>query len=309
MRFVKGGIVLLVVATLFYLGIFFVLNKVEIAGKPLIFSMNKDLIWEGGNSYDRYREFSTDEHYDIILMGSSHAYRGFDPRIFEEHGLNMFNIGSSAQAIDDTEILLKELVNPDKVDLVVVEISPMSFTADPAESSAYLITNVPQENVAIEVAKNRWGMKSFNLYTQRLMRKSAAEPLYESNDYVGKGYCEKFDSLETLPDFVQFKRYKPKDHFVDAFKGMISYAQEKKIELIFVTQPLPKEMDQSIFPLFYEVVQESIQSTNIRYMDYAFKLPLSSLNHFYDHSHLNQSGVDIFNEQFIADLKTLKILD
>jgi len=241
-------------------------------------------------------------------MGSSHAYRAFDPRLFEKKGLNMFNLGSSSQSIDNTEILLRRMVNLDKVDAVVVEISPMSFTGDAHESTAFLVTNLPQDDIAFEMVKNRADIKSLNLLTQRWMRKMDDGPLYEPDDYVGKGYCEKFDSLSVLPDYVTFKKYNPKEEFLNAFKGIIAYAQENNINLTFTSQPLPREMDQSIFPEFYDIVKENLKSTNIQYLNYHFSLPLDSKDHFYDHSHLNQAGVEIFNEVLLKDLVDLKIV-
>lgn len=34
---------------------------------------------------------------DILFLGSSHCYRGFDPRVFKNIGYNIFNLGTSSQ--------------------------------------------------------------------------------------------------------------------------------------------------------------------------------------------------------------------
>ncbi|MFT4661916.1 MAG: hypothetical protein ACI8XB_002197 [Patiriisocius sp.] len=308
MKFIKGALILFLLSMVFYLGIFFTLNKITVSEKPLIYSLNYDLVWEGGNSYDRFREFDESRDFDVLVMGSSHAYRGFDPRIFKKEDQEMFNLGSSSQSLIDTEILFDELVNKEHVKLVILEISPMSFSGDSYESTAYLVANIPNDDIAFKLVRNRADMKGFNLYTQRLFRKLEDKPLFESSDYIGNGYCEKFDSLNSDITYSTFKNYSPKEEYVDALINIVSKAKERKINLLLVTQPLPIETDHTIFAEFHNVIKTHAEDYGVTYLDYTFSLPLDSKDHFYDHSHLNQSGVNIFNERLLKDLKDLNLM-
>lgn len=50
-----------------------------------------------GHLFSRVRDAEKMKNPDILFLGSSHAYRGFDTRIFSKHGITSFNLGSSAQ--------------------------------------------------------------------------------------------------------------------------------------------------------------------------------------------------------------------
>ena len=55
----------------------------------------------------RFNEVRLYENLDILFIGSSHAYRTFDPRFFNSMGLRTFNLGSTAQTPLNTYYLLK----------------------------------------------------------------------------------------------------------------------------------------------------------------------------------------------------------
>ena len=50
-----------------------------------------------GHLYSRINEIDKYDEVDILFLGSSHAYRGFDTRIFKAEGYSSFNLGSSAR--------------------------------------------------------------------------------------------------------------------------------------------------------------------------------------------------------------------
>ena len=72
-----------------------------------------------GHSLTRMREVKELSDIDVLIIGSSHAYRGIDPRIFKEKGLNTFNLGSSLQTPINTKILLKKYLDKLKPKLVI----------------------------------------------------------------------------------------------------------------------------------------------------------------------------------------------
>src|SRR5688572_21718598 len=56
--------------------------------------------------YSRIKEVKQTKDVDILFLGASFAYRGFDPRIFKEYGYKSFNLGSSNQTPLQTKLLL-----------------------------------------------------------------------------------------------------------------------------------------------------------------------------------------------------------
>jgi hypothetical protein len=94
-----------------------------------------------GHLYSRTREIPAHADVDILFLGSSHAYRGFDPRLFEARGLRTFNLGSSSQSPLQTKLLVdryREHLNPR---LVVMDVYPLTFDIDGVESALDLIAN------------------------------------------------------------------------------------------------------------------------------------------------------------------------
>ena len=88
-----------------------------------------------GHMYSRISEIKNQEDVDILFLGSSHAYRGFDTRIFLENGYKSFNLGSSAQTPTQTKVLVERYLGSLNPELVIYEVYPKTFTMDGVESS------------------------------------------------------------------------------------------------------------------------------------------------------------------------------
>jgi hypothetical protein len=77
-----------------------------------------------GYAYSRLEEVKNYSNIDILFIGSSHAYRGFDPRIFEKNGLKTFNLGTSAQTPLQTEILLNRYLEKLNPKMIIYDVYP-----------------------------------------------------------------------------------------------------------------------------------------------------------------------------------------
>ena len=72
-----------------------------------------------GHSFSRFQEVEQTGDIDILFIGSSLCMRGFDPRIFEKHGYQTFNLGSGGQSPVQTLWLLKQHLGQLNPELVV----------------------------------------------------------------------------------------------------------------------------------------------------------------------------------------------
>ena len=61
-----------------------------------------------GHFFSRSRDAENIKNPDILFLGSSHAYRGFDTRMFSQANISSFNLGSSSQSPINTQVLLKQ---------------------------------------------------------------------------------------------------------------------------------------------------------------------------------------------------------
>src|SRR5688572_15501507 len=61
-----------------------------------------------GHYHSRAVEAKDYGSVDILVLGSSLAYRGIDPRVFSKKGIRIFNLGSTAQTPIQSVCLAKQ---------------------------------------------------------------------------------------------------------------------------------------------------------------------------------------------------------
>src|SRR5262245_26702081 len=97
LRLLRSGLLFAATVVVLYLAGMWLLTHVRLFGRPAIYRTGDYYKWHGGQSVPQWQEFDQKEHYDVLVLGSSHAYRGYDPEHFAKRGLRMFNLGSTAQ--------------------------------------------------------------------------------------------------------------------------------------------------------------------------------------------------------------------
>ena len=138
--FIKRLFFFTVVTILAYILILLLFSKLD--KLTSMFSPNLNYrVAKGGHLYTRLKDIEHYSHVELLVIGSSHAYRGFDPRIFKKKGVEIFNLGSSAQTPIQTEILIKRYLDKLNPKVVLFEVYPGSLTSDGVESSLDLVSN------------------------------------------------------------------------------------------------------------------------------------------------------------------------
>ena len=87
--FIRKSFLFAILALLIYTGLFAILFYVRTTNIPVIFRTTQGNTYRGGHTYVAFRQFDPKEKYDVIVLGSSHAYRGYDPEIFRQHNLKL----------------------------------------------------------------------------------------------------------------------------------------------------------------------------------------------------------------------------
>ena len=72
----------------------------------------------------KLEDLKDEQDLDILFIGSSHCYRGFDTRIFKEEGLETFNLGSSSQTPKETNLILNKYLPQLRPKLIIYEVFP-----------------------------------------------------------------------------------------------------------------------------------------------------------------------------------------
>jgi hypothetical protein len=301
------------VLVLYVLGMF-ALKVIPYNGKPAIYITNNYYNWKGGDTYEKYKEFSKASAYDVVIAGSSRAYRGYSPFIFDSAGYNCFNLGTSAQSIKNTYFIIKHYLNADNCKLLIVDVFAGAFTKNQLESSSDLVENLNDPSAAYDVAMHNKDIRTLNIATLRFLTEKD-QPYFSKNDYSGKGYSEKGDSLSKKQqnDFFAKKKVNHKKLEIDEeqigyFNKIVELCADKKIKVVFVYSPVSYFYDYSIHNTFVEKLKPVIEKYQVPFYDFSKCESISTPYHFYDESHLNSAGVMLFNNALIHQLKQDKVL-
>lgn len=299
-RFIKKILIFSFIVSLIYP--FFIIGSAKIFG-----SNQKNLKFIPNRSWTKKTLEEADNYGDvnILFLGSSHAYRGFDIRLFKKFGKS-FNLGTTSQTPVQSYFLLKKYLNILKPEYIIIDIYFPLFESDGIESSIDIISNY------------------FSIYNFKLLFLSPnpivlntliyANYYYLSNrnNYKIKEYQNKFDKyisggfVERKPQFYvsneTFVKRKIKMNPTQkkAFENMINLMKQKNIKYILIHSPITKI--EYISYTNTKELNDYIRQKGIFLNFNEIPIPLNDNLHFYDRHHLNQYGVHIFNKYLIEYL-------
>ena len=264
--------------------------------------LNSNLIYKqrGGHLYSRLSELNKYQNVDVLFLGSSHSYRGFDTRIFKQRGIHSFNLGSSSQAPVQSLLLLKKYIDNLQPKQIIFEVCPQSLSSDGIESALDIISNDKIDFQTIKMAIKLNHIKVYNTLIYSSIRqllnldKDFVEAQRIGKDtYISGGYVQR--------DNIQFEYKSPLEKSINpeqmmAFKELVNWVKSKDIELILVQAP--------VTTIEYNSYDDNISFDKLmqdysRYYNFNALITLDDSLHFYDPHHLNQLGVETFNSDLI----------
>lgn len=262
-----------------------------------------------GHLYTRIRDIDNYRNVDILFLGSSHSYRGFDIRIFESNGYTCFNLGSSAQTPIQTKVLLERFLSDLNPKTIIYEVYPGPFCSDGVESALDLISNIEPERDLVKMSFELNHIKVYNtllfsFFYDLIFRENEMEPIQKKADrYISGGYVEtsKNDNFLNIEQSEKnTKRWVFDESQLDAFSYIVKKLTENNVKLLFVLAPTTSFRYET-YANNYEV-DSVFSSYGVPYFKYAQMDELIDTVHFYDEHHLNQAGVEIFNNKLIDEV-------
>ena len=269
---------------------------------PRILNSNLSGLGPSGFMKNRIEDIKNYSNVDILFMGSSHAYRGFDPRIFNKNDFTTFNLGSSAQTPLQTEILVERYLDILNPKTIIYEVSPASFCSDGIESTLDIIANtkINSDIILLSMKQNHikvYNALIYNLYKQIFYKNKyyVDKNFYKDDTYVSGGYVERNISYFSMKKYNNQRwEFNPKQF--DAFIRIIDKLRSRNIKIILVQVPVTYELYKS-----YTNNKEFDIKINSYgdYFNFNNNILLNDSLHFYDSDHLNQNGVKLFNDKLI----------
>lgn len=273
--------------------------------------MQKNLVYKlghKGHSYSRFQEVKEAGDIDLLFIGSSLCMRGFDPRVFEKHGYKTFNLGSGGQSPVQSLWLLKQHIDHLKPELVVVEVNPYVLSRDGVEPGLDLISNHDFKFSLAGMVITTRNVKMMNTLIYSMMRQTLGlnsgfteDRIKNDDTYVDGGFVEKKMERFNVDQFQKEDRYilGPVDYQMQALTDIVELLNEKNIRYLLVQPPvtsfLLKEHQKA-----FEV--DTFFASAGNYLNFNPNTYLNDTLHFFDSRHLNQEGVEIFNEVFIEEI-------
>lgn len=281
-----------------------------------------------GYAFDRYRweefyQLPKGDSLDILFLGSSHAYRGFDPQQMESSWrIKSFNLGSSGQTPLTSWHVLQNAVLHQPPKLVVMELYFYTFM------EADQLNNGGNNWLQMEASSAKWRFlwQAFDLYEISaltilpvLRRKNALpyilrkylrgdDHLDHAGKYKGAGYVERNERISTqqlsspdLYDELGLAANWALPKHEKAIEEIAKFCAKRDIELRFISAPMPtltvqKIKDQDRIDTYLQELATKV-GVNYRNDTHNSGLGLVDSLHFFDNNHLNAEGVKIWNQQ------------
>lgn len=302
----RHSLIFLLISLSIYLIIFGILFSVNIGGIPLVYRAVQGNVLKGGGTYIKTHRFKQNELYDIVVIGTSHAYRGYDPRIFEKYGFKTYNLGTSDQKMMCTYFLIKNYINHKNCKLLMLDLYDRVFSQTNIESYSDMIQNIPSDKAALEICLSSKDLRAINMLTLRMYNKIAKPLDTDTTGYIN-GYLPTKKQLR-LPaknrDYV-YQTNKESLYYLDK---ILAYLSEEGVKMVLVEHALPSVVRVPDHKLFRNDINPILNKYNVQWFDYTNDSTLTGIQYFADESHLNVKGVNIYNHRLIEDLIKANVL-
>jgi len=252
-----------------------------------------------GHLHSRIKEVKNSvKNVDVLFVGSSHAYRGFDTRNFKN--IKSFNLGSSAQTPVNTQVLLKRYLDRINPKVVIYEVYPGTFVGDGVESSLDIISNDKNDIYSFDMALELNNIKTYSTLIYGafcdcfgLNTSFKESKIINEDTYISGGYVERKLKFYKSDRIISMNKWSFNKKQLSTFKEIIDMMKERGIKLILVFAPVTDKLYNSYINNSY--VDSLMESYQLDYYNFNELITLNDSIDFYDDHQLNQNSVNKFN--------------
>lgn len=249
---------------------------------------------------------------DILVIGSSRAFRAFDPLVFEENNIKIHILASSSQTPLNTYYLLKKYLDIVKPRMVIFDVHLGLLKNNGLESLYDLCVNTP---VSFELFEMAAAVDQPNAYTTcyAALINQLDTPLYRNYIYkppreYRSGFIADPKSDSTLvisiADTAILHTELTRQELInlDYIEKIIGFVKSRNIDLVLTSQPVFSPENETAQKRIVEMVsQNKIKFVNLN----RFKSQLDPRRNLFDKYHLNASGAEIMSRQVIKSLQKM----
>jgi hypothetical protein len=250
----------------------------------------------------RLRDLHEVDSLDVLILGSSRAYTGFDTRLFNAAGYSAFVLGTDAQTPVQTLMLLQRYLDEIAPRMAIYEINMEGLERDGVESAIDLISSDVTDEHTWHMVKTINKPMTYHAFLFAMARQAAGSSIEYEGDlggYLrGSGYVA--GTMMSNQDWhmvFPLREIDVKDFQWDAFLAVLRLLKENNISVMLVQAPIPSEKYLAMTNRTSVQLQMQRMATFYAFNDI---VALDDSLHFMDSYHLNQNGAEIFTDKVIG---------
>jgi hypothetical protein len=273
--------------------------------------------------------YNCEENIDVLFLGSSHVYRSYDPKLVDELlGEKAFNAGSSAQSMNTSYYLLREISKYHDLKTVFLDTYYGIANLSDSDSSVYIIADYMRngENKT-KLLLSSGGVRTLldgyitfrrnsgNYNIIQNMKSNFSDigdytsVTYENEEYRGDGFV--YGYLVVDPESgtnysaynVDLSNDMPVSKlYYQSLLNIIQFCSENNIQLVLVNQPMPTQtLDTLIdYDNYIHFLKQIAEEHDVDYWNFdLYKGDIGLAEDCYmDEHHLNGKGAEIYTKFF-----------
>ncbi|MCD9853085.1 hypothetical protein LUD75_00085 [Epilithonimonas sp. JDS] len=259
----------------------------------------------------KLEEVKNEKQVDIMILGSSLAYRNYNIRVFQSKYYNSFNLGTSAQKPNMTYIIAKKYLLDTSPKLVVIDVNPYLLlmhdnfeTTDViinSSKSIYdfnLLTTAPSL-----IALNALIIKYTGLAEKYRLEKVKDSTSESGDQYLGNGFVGSkviYDAAKKTSE-INISNYKPSNIQMESFEKLLEFIKSNKINYILVLSPINEHYFRNTSKISVNQFRNLSKIYFAKYGNYIDSNDLEKYDktEFMDFSHLNETGSKKFTNSIV----------
>lgn len=220
-----------------------------------------------------------DNSIDVLFMGTSHTYYGFNPAVlWKNTGLNSYIFAGQCQPMEVTYHYLEEALKTQNPRLVILDIFALSEDSNKCQTLGTYRVNVRDMKFSVNKIQAYQSMKNTNLfeevfdisiYHDRISDLNGKDinDIFNPAKDLNFGYTLAYPSdIEWNRDIVNTDKKKEiEDSRLEALMKIIKLCEENEIELLLVKTPYYiNESD----AMMYNTVWQIAKDNKVQFIDY-----------------------------------------
>ena len=260
----------------------------------------------------RFDELRGVTDLDILFIGSSHCLRTFDPRYFEDRGIQAFNLGTDMQTPLNTYYLLRRYLTQLNPQLVVLEVGWLALANNGVEGTLFITANHGPNWDTLRMALATHHPMAVNAQLARQFEKAlgrTTEIRMNPNEvYTSGGFVERWDP--NTNKLSSQRNWIVNNDQLRYLSRSLSLLREHDVKALLVWAPVTSEYRERAANL--EDIRRRLvdfsDTHNVPFIDLNNRVPLDDRLDFFNSDHLNQRGVDKVMPVFASLLSDLHLL-